>query len=89
MQEYGGLCHLGLFQIFVSTLKHDVGNAITQNLVSLLKQFFCLLIVVVQVLAHTYKLCSLSGKNKCFHYLLDFNMSKNAAKVRISEQNTK
>ena len=68
MQEDGRLCHLRLLQLIVSTFKHDVGNAVTQDFVSLFKQFFCFRVVVVQVLAHTHKLCPLSGEYKCFHY---------------------
>ena len=74
MKENGRLCHLRLLQVLVCTFEHDVGNAITQNVVSLLKQIFCCGVVVVQVLTHTYELCSLSGKNKCFHFLYFFKM---------------
>ena len=70
MQENGRLGNLGLLQILVSTSKHNVGNAVAENLVSLFKQFLCSLVVVIQVLTHTNKLCPLSGENKCFHFFL-------------------
>ena len=72
MQEDGRLCHLRLLQVVVGTGKHDVGDAITKNVVSFLKEFLSQWVVVVQILTHSYKLCSLSGKNKCFHFLLTF-----------------
>ena len=72
MQEYCRLCHLGLLQLVVSTGKHDVCNTESEDFVGLLEEFLSCLIVVVEVLAHTYKLRSLSGENKCFHNLILF-----------------
>ena len=68
MEEYCRLGNLRLLQIVVGSLEHNVGDTVSQNVVSLIKQFFCLNVVFVQVLAHTYKLCSLSGEYKCFHF---------------------
>ena len=68
MKEDGRLSHLCLLQFIVCSAEHDIGYAITENVVSLLKKFFCQWVVVVQVFTHTYKLSSLSGKYKCFHF---------------------
>ena len=69
VQEYGGLGDLGLLQVILGAFKHEVGDAEAQHLVSLLKQFFGLGIVVIQVLAHTDELCALTGEYECFHCL--------------------
>ena len=67
MEEYGGLGYLGLFEFVVSSGKHYVGDAETEYLVCFLKEFVSCGIVVIQIFSHTYELCSLSGKNECFH----------------------
>ena len=67
MQKNCGLCNLCLLQLIIGSGKHNIGNPVTKNIVSFLKKFFCQRVIVVEVFAHTYKLCSLSGKNKCFH----------------------
>ena len=67
MKEDCRLCHLRLLQVFVCAIKHDVRDAISQNVISFLKKFLCKGICIVKILTHAYKLCSLSGKNKCFH----------------------
>ena len=72
VEENGGLSDLRLLQILVGTLEHDVGDAISKNIICLLKKFLCQWVVVVKILTHTYKLCSLSGKNECFHLLFTF-----------------
>ena len=68
VKEYGRLSHLGLLQLLIGTIEHDVGDAIAENLISLLKKFFCHRIGFVKILTHSYKLSSLSGKYKCFHF---------------------
>lgn len=70
MQEYGRLSDLGLLQVLLSAFKHEVCNAETQHFIGLFKQFFGLGIVVIQVLAHTHKLCALTRKYECFHCLI-------------------
>ena len=70
MQEYSRLSNLSLLQVFVSTSEHDIGDTITQNLVSFLKQFLCSFIVVVQVLTHSNELRTLSREYKCFHFTI-------------------
>ena len=72
MEEYGRLSHLRLLQFLVCSLEHDIGNTITKNLVCFLKKFLCKRVVIIQILTHAYKLRSLSGKYKCFHFLTIF-----------------
>ena len=67
MEEHGRLSNLSLLEFIVGTVEHNVGDAITENIISFLKKLFCLWIVVVEVFTHTYELGSLSGKYKCFH----------------------
>ena len=67
VEEYGWLSNFSLLQLFFCTGKHDVGDAETEHLISLLKHLFSQGIVVVEVLAHSYELCALSGENECFH----------------------
>ena len=67
MEEDGGLRHIGAFQLLLRAPEHDVGDAEFQHLVGLLKKFSRLQIVVVQLFAHSYELCSLTGKNVCSH----------------------
>lgn len=62
VQEYGGLCHLGLLQVLVGAGKHEIGDTEAENLVGFLKHGAGFLIVVVQVFAHTYKLSALARK---------------------------
>ena len=68
VQEYSGLSDLGLLQVILGAFKHEVGNAETQHLIGFLKQFFGLGVVVIQVLAHTDKLRTLTGEYECFHF---------------------
>ncbi len=67
VEENGGLCNLGLTEVFVSALKHEVGYAESEYLVGLLKHLFGHRIIVIEVFAHAYKLGTLTGKYKCFH----------------------
>ena len=69
VQENSRLCNLSLLQIFFGAFKHQVGDAETQHLIGFFKQFFGLGVVVIQVLAHTDKLCALTGEYECFHFL--------------------
>ena len=67
MEEDGGLSNLRLLQFLVCSLEHNVSNTISKNVVCFLKKFLGKGIVLIKILTHTYKLCSLSGKYKCFH----------------------
>ena len=67
MKEDSGLSHLGLTQVLIGAFKHQVGDAESKNLVSLLKHLLSHGVVVIQVFAHTYKLGTLTGKYNCFH----------------------
>ena len=67
VEEYGRLRHFGLLQVLVRAVEHDVRDTEAQDFVCFLKQIFCQRIIVIQVFAHAYELCSLTGKNKCFH----------------------
>ena len=75
MQEYGRLGNLCLLQCLGIAFKHDIGQTEAKYLVGLLHHFLCYFIALVQVLAHTCKLCSLTGKNKCFHSFIVFYLS--------------
>ncbi len=70
VQEDGGLCHLGLLEVFLSAFEHEVCDTETQNLVCFLKELLGFGIVVVEVFAHSYKLGTLTGENICFHIIL-------------------
>lgn len=70
MEEYGGLCHLGLTQVLVCTGKHEVCDAESENLVCLLEHLFCNRIIVIQVFAHSDELGTLSWEYKCFHAIV-------------------
>ena len=72
MKEDSRLSHLCLLQLLISSLKHDISNTISENIISLFKKFFCERVAIVKILTHSYKLCSLSGKNKCFHFFCFF-----------------
>src|SRR5690606_1389972 len=68
MQENCGLRNFRLFKVFLRTIKHDIGNSKTQNIVCFFEQSFCFFIKVVQVLPHSNELRSLSRENvSCFH----------------------
>ena len=70
VEEDGGLRHLRLLQFLVSAFKHNVRDAKTEDIIGLFKKFLGGGVLLVQVLAHTYKLCALTGKYKCFHGLV-------------------
>ena len=74
VQEDGRLRHLRLAQVFVRTCKHNIGNAISQDIIGFLKQILGKCRVFVQVFAHSYELGTLTGKYKCFHFSLFFNV---------------
>ena len=65
VQEDGRLGHFGLFQFFGCAVEHDIRDAKSEDLVRFFKEGFCLLIAVIQVLSHTGKLRTLSGKYIC------------------------
>lgn len=67
MKEYCRLSYLCLLKFFICSVEHDVCYLITENVISLVKKFFCQWITLVQVFAHTYKLRALAGKHECFH----------------------
>ena len=69
MEEHGRLSNLGLLQLVVGTGKHNISNLETENLIGLIKEFFCQRIVVIKVLTHSYELRTLTWENKCFHFL--------------------
>ena len=76
VQEHGRLGNLCLLQCLGIALEHDVGQTETKYLVGLLHHLLCHFIALVQVLAHTSELCSLTGKYKCFHnrmFLFNFS----------------
>ena len=70
VQEYSRLGNFGLTQIFVCSVKHQVGDIEAQYLVGLIEHLFGYGVIFVEVFSHTYKLRPLSGKYKCFHFLL-------------------
>ena len=67
VEEYGRLCHLGLTEVFVRAVEHDISNAISKDIIGIFKQFFGQSRVLVQVFAHSYELGALARKYKCFH----------------------
>ncbi|CDD83511.1 unknown [Bacteroides sp. CAG:462] len=67
MQEYRRLGYLGLTEVFVRSFEHDVRDAVTENIIGFFKQFLGERVVFIKIFTHTYELCSLSGKYKCFH----------------------
>ena len=70
VKEDGGLCHFCLTQVLFRAIEHKVRDAEAEYLVCLLKHGAGGLVVVIQVLAHSYELGSLTGKYKCFHNLI-------------------
>ena len=70
VEEYCGLGHFGLLEVVFSAFKHEVGDAEAEDFVCFFKEFACGGVVVVEVFAHAYELCSLAGKNKCVHNLI-------------------
>ena len=67
VEVYGRLGHFRLAEVFVGTFKHDVGDAETEDIIGFFKQFLGEWVCVIEFFTHSYKLCSLSGKYKCFH----------------------
>ena len=72
MKEYCRLGNLGFLQLIVGSGEHDISNLEAENLVGLIKKFFCQCVVIVEILTHTYELRTLSRENKCFHFILLF-----------------
>ena len=67
MQEHCRLGDFSLTQFLISAVEHDIGYPEAKNFVGLLKQFVSEGIALVEVLSHSDELCTLTGKNKCFH----------------------
>ena len=86
VEEYCRLSHLSLAKIFIGTVKHQVGDAESKNVISFFKHFTGHGIVIV-VLAHTYELRTLTGEYKCLHnvYVIGKLLNK-ATKLRIFPQ---
>ena len=72
MEEYSRLGNLSFLQLIVGSGEHDISNLEAENLVGLIKKFFCQCVVIVEILTHTYELRTLSRENKCFHFILIF-----------------
>ena len=70
MKEYGGLSDFGLFEILVGAVKHQIGDAETEDFVGFFKHLAGHFVGFVEVLAHAHKLCALAGEYKCFHNCL-------------------
>ena len=68
VKEYGRPRHLGLLQVLLGSVEHQVCDAEAKDLVGFLKQIAGFGIVVVQVLAHSHKLGTLARKYIRFHY---------------------
>src|SRR5690554_748772 len=68
MKKDGRLGYFGLPQVFVCSFKHEVSNPKSQDVVGLFKQFFGQGRLLVKVLAHSNKLCPLSGKYISFSH---------------------
>ena len=67
-REYGRLGDFSLFELFVRTGEHDVGDAEAEDFVGLLEKRFGLGNVIVEVFAHADGLSSLTRKNiRVFH----------------------
>ena len=64
---YCRLRHFCLFQFLICSIKHDVCDAETENLISFLEELFGNGMLLVEIFTHTNKLCTLARKNKCFH----------------------
>ena len=72
VEEYSRLCNLSFLQLLVGASKHNICNLEAEDLVGLIEKFFCQCVVVVEVLAHTYELRTLTRENKCFHFIFLF-----------------
>ena len=55
-----------VLQFLVRAVEHDLCDVKTQDLVCLFEQLLCLFVLLVQFLAHPYKLRTLSRENVCF-----------------------
>jgi len=68
VEEYGRLGDFSLFELFVRTGEHDVGDAETEDFVGLLEESLGFGNVVVEVFAHADGLSALTRKYVCvFH----------------------
>ena len=67
VQKDGGLGNVGLFQVVVGAVKHQIGDAKAKNFVGFLKKFFGRGMVIVKIFSHSYKLGALTRENVCFH----------------------
>ena len=67
MQENSGLRNLGLFELFVGSGEHDVGDRKAEDFVGFFEQFLGCGHVVVQVFAHADELGALAREYECFH----------------------
>ena len=68
VQEHGRLGDTRGTQILIRAVEHNVRYTETQQFVGALKEFTNYGVVVVQVLAHTCMLTTLTGKNKRFNH---------------------
>ena len=67
VQEDRGLGHLGLFQVLLGPLEHDIGDVEAEEVVGMLEPDARVAVTIVQVLAHTGELAALSGENVSGH----------------------
>ena len=67
MKEHGGLGDVGAAEVFVSALKHEVGDAEAEDFVGFFKEIAGGFVGLVEVFAHSYELGALTGKYESFH----------------------
>src|ERR1700744_4641189 len=65
MQKNSRLGYAGLFKLLICAAKHNIGNAETKYLIGLFKIFLCERVLFIKALAHSRKLCTLTGKYVC------------------------
>src|SRR5688572_5108337 len=70
VNEYRKLRDFSLFQLFSSSLEHDLCDFKTQNNICLVDNRLSLGIRVVNILGHACELRALSGEDICFHVLM-------------------
>src|SRR6478736_6829247 len=63
------LCNSRLFKFISGSCEHDVSNFKFQNVISTVKKFFCNGVTIIDILSHTYELCSLTWKYISLHFL--------------------
>ena len=72
VEENSRLGYFGFFQLFGCAVEEDVRDAEAQNLIGFFEIGFGFGVLFVQIFTHADKLCSLSGKYKCFHLFLSY-----------------